>query len=32
MNTLQPYMVQSGMERGIVDGHNRLDELLEKGF
>ncbi|HXC04130.1 MAG TPA: SRPBCC family protein [Bacteroidia bacterium] len=23
-------MIQSGMERGVVDGHNRLDELLEK--
>jgi uncharacterized protein YndB with AHSA1/START domain len=25
-------MVQSGMERGIVDSHERLDELLEKGI
>lgn len=25
-------MVQSGMERGVVDSHNRLDELLIKGF
>jgi uncharacterized protein YndB with AHSA1/START domain len=25
-------MVMSGMERGVVDSHNRLDELLEKGF
>ena len=23
-------MVMSGMERGVVDSHNRLDELLEK--
>ncbi len=23
-------MVQSGMERGVVDGHERLDELLER--
>lgn len=23
-------MVKSGMERGVVDSHNRLDELLEK--
>ena len=23
-------MVQSGMERGVVDSHERLDELLEK--
>ena len=23
-------MVQSGMEHGVVDGHERLDELLEK--
>lgn len=25
-------MVMSGMERGVVDSHNRLDELIEKGF
>jgi uncharacterized protein YndB with AHSA1/START domain len=25
-------MVMSGMERGVVDSHNRLDELLQKGF
>jgi uncharacterized protein YndB with AHSA1/START domain len=25
-------MLQSGMERGIVDSHERLDELLEKGI
>jgi len=25
-------MIDSGMERGVVDSHNRLDELLEKGF
>ena len=25
-------MVESGMERGVVDSHNRLDELFEKGF
>lgn len=25
-------MVQSGMERGVTDGHERLDELLAKGF
>lgn len=25
-------LVRSGMERGVVDSHNRLDELLEKGF
>ena len=25
-------MVQSGMERGVVDSHERLDELIEKGF
>jgi uncharacterized protein YndB with AHSA1/START domain len=23
-------MIQSGMERGVVDSHERLDELLEK--
>jgi uncharacterized protein YndB with AHSA1/START domain len=25
-------MVASGMERGVVDSHNRLDELIEQGF
>ena len=25
-------MVMSGMERGVVDSHNRLDELFEKGL
>jgi len=25
-------MVMSGMERGVVDSHNRLDELLVKGI
>lgn len=25
-------MVQAGMERGVIDSHNRLDQLLEKGF
>ncbi len=25
-------MVNSGMERGVVDSHNRLDELIEKGI
>jgi uncharacterized protein YndB with AHSA1/START domain len=25
-------MVMSGMERGVVDSHNQLDELLAKGF
>ena len=25
-------MVMSGMERGVVDSHQRLDELLAKGF
>ena len=25
-------MIQSGMEKGVVDSHNRLDELIEKGF
>ncbi|HEV7232218.1 MAG TPA: SRPBCC family protein [Bacteroidia bacterium] len=25
-------LVQSGMERGVSEGHTRLDELLEKGF
>lgn len=25
-------LVMSGMERGVVDSHNRLDELLLKGF
>jgi uncharacterized protein YndB with AHSA1/START domain len=23
-------MIQSGMERGVVDSHQRLDEILEK--
>jgi uncharacterized protein YndB with AHSA1/START domain len=25
-------LLQSGMERGLTDGHMRLDELFEKGF
>lgn len=25
-------MIQSGMERGVREGHERLDELLAKGF
>ncbi len=25
-------MVQSGMERGVVDSHDRLDAILEKGI
>lgn len=25
-------MVRSGMEKGVSEGHERLDELLEKGF
>jgi uncharacterized protein YndB with AHSA1/START domain len=25
-------MVMAGMERGVVDSHNRLDELFEKGL
>jgi uncharacterized protein YndB with AHSA1/START domain len=25
-------MVQSGMERGVVDSHERLDELIAEGF
>ena len=25
-------MVSSGMERGVVDSYNRLDELIEKGI
>jgi uncharacterized protein YndB with AHSA1/START domain len=25
-------MVQSGMERGVVDSHERLDELIEQGI
>ena len=25
-------MVQSGMERGVVDSHERLDEIFEKGL
>jgi len=25
-------MVQSGMERGVVESYERLDELIEKGF
>jgi uncharacterized protein YndB with AHSA1/START domain len=25
-------MVQSGMERGVIDSHERLDELLAKGL
>ena len=25
-------MVMSGMERGVTDSHQRLDELIEKGF
>ena len=25
-------MVRSGMEEGVVDSHNRLDELIEKGI
>ncbi len=24
-------MVRSGMEKGVSEGHERLDELLEKG-
>lgn len=24
--------IRSGMEKGVVDSHNRLDELIEKGF
>lgn len=25
-------MIRSGMERGVTEGHERLDELLAKGF
>ena len=25
-------MIQSGVEKGVVESHNRLDELFEKGF